>query len=176
MERFGRTVVEEEPNVAKFTLFYGDIIDGQFAFFSSGMDQSHRLAESHCILSNFCPTLQEPCFKIDHAQKVFQSALVNVRQARDNQEILRVLFAMLNDRTKAPGGNPVNTEIGPELEAKVSSIFLDPVELYGGHLSGLYGTVSSTVLLVTHDNRAIMQEISWSQPSTTRTEFFSLHR
>ncbi len=130
-----------------FNLVVGSI-DNLFWYSNRG-EGIQRLSRNVYGLSNHLLDTRWP--KVEKAKKALKDVL-------GSKEILHpeTLFAILGDRTRPPDDLLPDTGVGMEWERVLAPIFIS---------SPLYGTRSSTVILVDHQARVIFTERTYnSQP------------
>ena len=138
-----------------FNLVIGD--HERLCYYSNRLDRPRELKHGIYGLSNHL--LDTPWPKVTRAKDLF-TQLVSKPELPDCE----LLFRILDDRTPAKDDCLPDTGIGPEWERLLSPIFI---------ASPGYGTRSSTVLLINHEDRVTFVEKSYgSEAGTpTRVEF-----
>ncbi|TSI05218.1 NRDE family protein [Lysinibacillus sp. BW-2-10] len=114
------------------------LYDGQqFHHYNNRLDEVNKISRGTHSLSNY--SLNTPWPKVVKGTNHLQQ-LVEQNQGEIDAE---PLFNLLSDQTIAPDKDLPNTGVGLELERQLSSLFIKLPN---------YGTRTSTVLLINHDN------------------------
>ncbi|HLR53662.1 MAG TPA: NRDE family protein [Pseudogracilibacillus sp.] len=154
-----RTFLEKEPPVANFlskvqtnrqqyngfNLIVGTVDD--LYYYSPQTNQQERILAGTHSLSN--ASLNTPWPKVTKARQQLDEYVRHTKYI--NKE---ALFQQLKDEEKASTADLPDTGVGEELEKQLSPIFIRTAQ---------YGTRSSTVLLVTHDNQVDLTERTFKE-------------
>ena len=138
-EQYLKKIMSQVDQYNSFNLLLGDDND-LFVFSSRGEKQ--KLKPGIYGLSNHL--LDSPWPKVARSKKMLKTAL-----AKKGDALEEALFDLLADRRVPPDGNLPSTGVGLEWERLLSSVFIE---------SPIYGTRSSTVLLIGKNRRVRLVE------------------
>lgn len=113
----------------------------ELSYFSNRSEGIARLEPGLYGLSNHL--LDTPWPKVERGKRLLEKAL------RSGSPDIEELFGILADRTPADDDSLPDTGVGHEIEKLLSSIFIE---------SPVYGTRSSTVVMIDGDGRMDLQE------------------
>ncbi|KAI3650263.1 hypothetical protein MP228_004850 [Amoeboaphelidium protococcarum] len=97
--------------------------------------------------------------KVERGVQLLESVLSKPHQSEG--EMVEELFTLMKDTTSFPQEILPRTGMPPEVEAALCSIFIPPIDKDSGILrgKGMYGTRSTTVILITNDGgNGVMHE------------------
>ncbi len=151
------TLRAKENKYNGFNLILGDI--DHLYYYSNRENQNRRnpLEPGLYGLSN--GHLNSPWPKVVKGKQVLEQQVLKVPEVS-----LEILFSILGDTALAPDEQLPDTGVGIAVERVLSPIFIK----VPGHG---YGTRSSTVLLVDHDNRVTFVERSFVPPGENKWQF-----
>jgi uncharacterized protein with NRDE domain len=160
-------IVQESGEFSNFNLLAVDAINDKIQYIGT-RDSLHpngeSILEDAFAVSN--GTIHSDWPKMKFGIQKIKTALAASKS--DTSKLLEAIIAVLTDqRTYSENMLPTDTIVSPQGEVYLSSIFIKP-----GHISlaqpianmadrGLFGTVSSSIILVREDGTAEFTEISW---------------
>jgi uncharacterized protein with NRDE domain len=132
-----------------FNLIFGE--PGRLCFFSNRDNEPRNLAPGVHGLSNHL--LDTPWPKVQRGMEAMSRIITGGKMLQPED-----LFSILADRAIAPDESLPDTGVGIEVERFLSSLFI---------ASPLYGTRSSTVVLIDHNCRVTFSERTFSSTQET---------
>jgi uncharacterized protein with NRDE domain len=149
-----------------FNLICGDIKSGELWWLSNRSEngKASRIAPGLHGLSN--ALLDTPWPKVARAKAALQTALA---EAQTSEALTEKLLATLNDAQPARDEELPSTGVSLEWERSLSSVFIAPRADPAS-----YGTRSSSVLLVTHDEVHWVEQTHAENGVESATQTFSL--
>jgi uncharacterized protein with NRDE domain len=139
--RYGQNLSASADEYNGYNLLFSDI--ETLYYFSNQTNQLTRLSEGVYGLSNHL--LDTPWQKVIKSKEAFLDVTSEKKISTDD------LFKILSDDKEAPDDQLPDTGLPPELEKAVSPVFIK---------SDLYGTRSSTILLINSVNEVLFIEKS----------------
>lgn len=161
-------IASEAANYSNFNLLMINALKGTVEYISNN-DLTHPSGEMiegcQIVLSN--GTIHSKWPKMLIGNRLIIEA---IRTAFDRDTLIKNLLRVLTDTRQFPSKDlPTNTIFDERTEALLSSIFLRPQRVG----PNLFGTVSSSIILIKSDDSIEMMETSWREFDFDKDDFES---
>lgn len=175
-EAFLKLLQESRRNVSNSNYVFGSFRKESISCISlHGEKVEFRTVE---LLPNETFSLSNGFFHSEWPKEKFGKQLLDKSLCRDldEEELVEVMFIVLENQQTFETDLPPNTEYNKLVEKSVSSIFLDRIEILKNNSIEpiTFSTVSSTVLLIKSDGNVLISEKSWIPEKSTRTFDFKI--
>lgn len=169
MEAFEGLLFEDATLLANANFVYGDFKTGDFHWYGvhDGQAQGNRcidLMAGTFVIAN--GGIDAHWAKEERGRELFDTAC-----KASKEHLIGKLLAALNDRKQSPmATSPRNTTLPAEIEHRISSIHIDAID----YREATYATLSSTIILVDHQDKCSVTEYTWYPEERQSVECFDI--
>jgi uncharacterized protein with NRDE domain len=147
VEKFAQKLILTSDEYNGYNFFFGGI--DSLSYFSNETNKLEEISPGIHGLSNHL--LNTPWPKVERSKRIFNEII------KENNLNIENIFTLLMDRFAPPDEELPDTGVGIEIERLSSTIFIS---------SAVYGTRSSTIVLIDKNDEAIFIERTY-EPGTT---------